>query len=236
MLRQSLCALALLVGLSVQASADSFTVYGTGTDAVGNAVVGNSAGIADLHYTIASGPAGAGTTMFLTVVDGFPIGPWFANDSKSRWISPSNTDNDVSSNTVPFVVQTTFTLAGLDPTTAVIKGKWAADNGASFGTPTNFSEIRLNGNATGNVANAVGYYNPLHDFSISTGFVAGVNTLQFIVYNALQATGNPMGLRVQIDSATASPAQAIPDVPEPASLALLGFGLVGVARRLRSRD
>jgi hypothetical protein len=66
-------------------------------------------------------------------------------------------------------------------------------------------------------------------FTLSGGFIAGVNTLDFIVYNVPQDSGNPTGLRVEM-SGTADPNS---QVPEPVSFVLLGTGLVafGMLRR-----
>ena len=65
-------------------------------------------------------------------------------------------------------------------------------------------------------------------FVIASGFVAGVNTLDFIVHNDYQVGGNPVGLRVEM-TGTASP------VPLPAAAWLLLSGLVGFAALGRRR-
>jgi hypothetical protein len=71
----------------------------------------------------------------------------------------------------------------------------------------------------------------LHNFSISSGFVAGLNTLQFTVSNVTILGGvNPSGLVVLI-SGTANPIA----VPEPGSMALLGVGAAGLALAYRRR-
>ena len=67
-------------------------------------------------------------------------------------------------------------------------------------------DILINGQSTGyTTPNATFTFNP---FSINGGFVAGVNTLDFVVFNE----GGPMGLRVEM-SGTA--------VPEPASASVV---------------
>jgi hypothetical protein len=61
--------------------------------------------------------------------------------------------------------------------------------------------------------------------SLTSGFVEGVNTLDFVTFNQ----GGPGGVFVGVQDATA-------DVPEPASLALLGGGrlALGALRRRKA--
>ena len=63
---------------------------------------------------------------------------------------------------------------------------------------------------------------PSHGFSISSGLQPGINTLDFLVNN----DDGPIGLRVEMRG-TASQA------PQPASFALLGLGIAGLALRRR---
>jgi hypothetical protein len=55
----------------------------------------------------------------------------------------------------------------------------------------------------------------MHPFTIASGFVPGINTLDFVVPNA----GGPSGLIASISGT---------EVPEPATLTLLGCGLAGL--------
>src|SRR5437016_3623537 len=81
---------------------------------------------------------------------------------------------NAAANLNPGVYQyrTTFDLTGLDPTTAVLNGQWAADN---------LGLIQLNGVTVPNSASQG--YRSFTIFSITSGFVQGINTLDFIVTN-----------------------------------------------------
>jgi hypothetical protein len=105
----------------------------------------------------------------------------------------------------------------LNAATAVLIGQWATDDAGV--------DIRINGVSTGNTAAG---FTGWSAFTLSGGFIAGINTLDFIVSNSPGDSGNPTGLRVEM-LGTADPA----GVPEPMSLVLLGSGFValGMLRR-----
>jgi hypothetical protein len=77
-------------------------------------------------------------------------------------------------------------------------------------------------------------------FTVNSGMVSGLNTLSFIVTNfpKINATslddiaGNPAGLRVEFGE---SDMTEIEPVPEPASILLLGTGVLGAVRAARKR-
>jgi hypothetical protein len=108
----------------------------------------------------------------------------------------------------------TFSLADFNAASASITGQWAADD---TGT-----DILVNGVSTGDTTMAT--YRGFTAFSLTSGFVDGVNTLDFIVDD----TGGPTGLRVEMTGTV--------DAPEPAAIALLGAGVfsLGLIRRRRS--
>ncbi|MCE9567335.1 MAG: RHS repeat protein [Planctomycetes bacterium] len=154
------------------------TLFDTGVSSPGTALGDNQT---DSHYSLVSPGLMPGATRTLTA-DGFPIGPWVGNSSGSRWVVPAATDGNGDAAAGKFDYQTTFDLTGIDPSTVTISGNWAADDAAT---------VYLNGVNTGVTIASPGY-GSLVSFSLTTGFRAGVNDLDFVVTNG----GGPTGLRV----------------------------------------
>ena len=151
------------------------------------------AGDTDTHYQLVSSPSTTGSDAKVVDPTGFPLinGPWAANSSDSSWISPlANGETSVPEG--DYVYHTTFTLqdaaAGFELT-----GRWATDNdgvnillnGVQFAGSTPYEEFQF------------------HAIAVTSGFIEGVNTLEFRVHNGSlpgdPATGNPTGLRVEFD-------------------------------------
>ena len=200
--------------LSMPATAASFSpigLFNTGVSVWGTPRPNYSD---ELHYTLISAPAGAPMPILRTArsINGYPFPAWTADNSFSSWIGPRNSGLYGASGS--FVYRTTFSLAGLNPATASITGRWAADNAAT--------NILLNGVGTGQTG---GTFTGWGNFNLNSGFVAGLNTLDFAVTNGSGSTG----LRVEMTGRAANA------VPEPASWALMiaGFGLTGSAMRRR---
>jgi hypothetical protein len=140
-------------------------------------------------------------------------GTWLANTADSRWVWQSSNGQPIN---VTRTFRTTFDLTGYDPSTAAIWGRWATDNDGL--------NILLNGNGTGQTSPGFGSWT---SFSLSGGFIAGVNTLDFVVYDY----GSIAGFRSEFQ------ASSVDAVPEPGTIALvaLGLGAVAFARRARRR-
>ena len=187
------------------------TLFNTGVDASGTPQANNAA---ELHFSLITVPGGTTAVRVATSANGYPVGPWVGDNGTSAWIGP-NSDSTLSGPIGNYDFRTTFSLAGLDPASAAIMGSWSTDNQGL--------DIRVNGVSTGSTA---ADYGSFYNFSLTGGFVSGINTLDFIVHNA----GGPTGLRVEMTGTADST-----DVPEPASIAILGAGLVGLLVTGRKR-
>ena len=183
------------------------SLFNTGVDA-GGAVVANATP-GDLHYTMISGPSGVLPIQAVSSAFGYPIPPWLGDNLLSRWIGPLAPDMYGPAGS--YTYRTTFTLAASEVSSASITGQWAGDDGGGSGG------IDLNG---GSVAGPVTSFGAWTAFSINSGFVAGVNQLDFTFVNA-HAVSNPTGLRVEMTGTLRA-------VPEPGSVALVALALLGL--------
>jgi len=214
----------LSLGAGVTKAAIISTLYNTGETNAGGLV---AQGTVDPHYTLTVNPQG-GSGPYVTNSTSWQIagGNWGANTSNSQWISPqtyySNTVSVTSDAVGNYTYQTTFSLAGLNPATASITGQYYVDNAVV--------QLDLNGVNTGYVGLTPGHgnINTLESFTINSGFIAGNNTLSFVVEHTSASGSNPSGIEVEnmVGTATA--------VPEPASLGLMGLAVAGLASRRRS--
>ena len=195
------------------AQAASILLYNTGVDDFGTPLAN---GASEIHYSLVSAPVGFTTAVrTATSANGFPIGPWLGDDSTSDWIAP-NTDSSLDGPIGAYDYQVSFSLAGLDPSTAAVSGDWSSDNEGY--------DILLNGHSTGQMT--TGQFAAFTPFTILSGFQSGINTLDFLIYN----DGGPTGVRVEM-SGTAGIAGAIPE-PATWALMLVGFGGMGGALRM----
>ncbi len=198
----------LLAALAATAVfADPLIVFNTG---VNNSNFVLPVTSTDPHYT-APGP-----TFVLSQIPGV----WLANDSVSEWIGPDTIDGSTLTGGVySLIYRMTVDLTGFDPSTAVLTGRWSTDNAGT--------DIKVNGTTSGSTSSGYSAWTP---FSLTNGFVAGINNIDFAWSNA----GGQGGLRVEWTSATAN---SIPSaIPEPGSVILLLTGAAALAgfKRFRS--
>ena len=219
---------ALTILVTGVADADSIPLYSTGFSGSGD-LLGN--GVADANYRLV---VGSGFAPTYVLDDVFPEGgssPWNDNTDAARWITPSVVlENDDFSEHAPgeYIYRTEFYLDETGFLARIfasinIEGRWSTDNAGT--------DIRLNMNSTGNTSDK---YSRWSYFSIDASladdygfFKPGWNTLDFVVFN-YDDVANPTGLLVEIADAS-----AVAPVPEPASMALLGIGIVGLVARKR---
>lgn len=172
-------------------------LFNTGVDDGGNALPD---GAVDPHYVFAVNPDSAATAALVQDSTVFPIvtGPWLANNAGSKWIGPRFETSAAAGG--DYTYRLTFSLAGLDPATARVTGGWATDNAGL--------DILVNGVSTG-LGNTV-QFTGLTPFSIASGFVAGLNILDFKVNNA---SAGYTGLRIEQIRALAAPATNVNHAP-----------------------
>jgi len=207
-MKRTLIAAAALA-LTAITSAHAATITGLKNTGLG------LSGAVDSNYSLSSAVS---TTPVITYDSQWPIGPWIANDSTSKWITPTASQgasfDPWSSGTYTYTL--TFDLTGYNAASAMFSGRVAADNSV---------QVKLNNSLIGSATG----FTDWTGFGASSGFVAGVNTLDFVVSNWAQNGGNPTGLRVEFG------ASSVAAVPEPATTAMLLGGLVMVGALARRR-
>jgi hypothetical protein len=185
-------------------------LFNTGVDGTGTVLPDSSV---DPHYALIVSPDGAYPGPSTYVSDPIAGGYWMANTTLSKWISPAVAEGYPSGGTShaggDYTYRLTFDLAGFDTASVVVSGGWAADNSGP--------RLLLNGNVTGFTC---GSYSGLAPFTLTSGFLPGLNTLDFVVHNIAAGGSNPTGLRVQGLTGSGDPVTGVGPWREPAGLDL----------------
>jgi MYXO-CTERM domain-containing protein len=196
-----------------------------------------SAAHANPQFFDTSSPLGnwfVSTTVSTTegVAANFGVNPFtqavnLTSPGRPDWIADVPSGSRGLGNWTYFVFRQTFDLTGYDPSTANLTIRWAADDGGQGGLGGSWiPAFRVNG---GSFVNYIGSTreNPILPYSLSapqsitSGFVPGLNTIDFYV----QGNGQTDGFLLEVVSFTA--------VPTPGAAALLGLGGLLAARRRR---
>ncbi|HUF61088.1 MAG TPA: LamG-like jellyroll fold domain-containing protein [Verrucomicrobiales bacterium] len=138
----------------------------------------------DPHYTLAQKPDVETDEPIVLDSTLFPIvaGPWVANSEEAKWIGVRPDNNGTFGD---YIYRLEVDLSEFDPSSVFLRGRWATDN---LGPA-----LSVNGVETG--LRNDGQFVTFTNFVIESGFVEGINTLDFVVNNAGDAD-NPTGLIV----------------------------------------
>ncbi len=161
-------------------------------------------GMVDAHYQLVASadPFYPGPNALTMHNGAFPLlANYFTNGLYSSWISPMTNSATGNSNGY-YYYRTTFIMDTTDPTHAQINGRWASDNEGI--------DIRLNGASLG-ISNMVsGAFTKFYPFTITNGFTAGSNVIEFVISNG-PATG-PTALRAEMTGAAQPLSNSAPSV------------------------
>ncbi len=211
--RELILALAILAIGNIVSFSATIPLYNTGVNNSGG-LLGNAT--IDPHYTLISAPSPYTSAFTGNGTDTLGSNPYLDDGPNSRWINPSGWMGEwlPAGN---YLYRTTFNLTGFVPSSASLSLKIASDNSC---------KVFFNGADTG-IATTTNGFTSFAAFSINSGFLSGLNTLDFLLNNAVDLSVgnfNPTGLRVELDG-TANV------VPEPGALALMSLGVIIISMR-----
>ncbi|MCA9217145.1 MAG: PEP-CTERM sorting domain-containing protein [Planctomycetales bacterium] len=178
------------------------SLYPTGVNEFGQALEGDLA--TDPHYRIVLDPFDEEQEALTVPNDGYPIPPWFANNNRSRWISPPDVldGHDAMGEPGIYVYETKFNLEGKDiDNAAIVLARGTDDAGPTV--LLNGVEIPA-GASRGFGERSWMSINSASAREAGADFVAGENTLAFVVENGGEDV-NPTGLRIDNVHARAAP-------------------------------
>jgi len=219
-----------LVSLATSASANSIGLWSTGVCwGQNNNLAACQGGVAgallnfganDNNYQILANGIGAPNGANSTTTES-AFGPYVANNSGSEWIEPGSASLQAAAYPAgSWTVQTTFDLTGFIASSLILQLDVAVDNTVV---------VKINGNTISGfspsctAATCFTLFQSNHsiDNAAAGGYLAGINTLQFVITNTDGPGSNPTALRVQAIGNAAV-------IPEPGTWALLGIGLTGL--------
>jgi hypothetical protein len=206
----SIAAAFLLAGTHTSSALPNIGLFSTGVDNSGNALPLHAT---ELHYAV----SGVVSAAYIVPKEVGQVPPsWIVAPSGSAWIGPNQTDSTFNSDPVGiYHYKLSIDLTGFDPSSVRIGGTWATDDEA---------HLFLNGQNTGFSKGLYGF-TQLDAFNLQSGFVAGINTIDFTVQN----DAGPSGLLVT--------GWTMSVVPEPSTACFVGLisVMAAGARLLRSR-
>lgn len=202
-------------------------LFNTGVDDAG---LVRAAGLTDIHYSL-TGPASQAYVQLVVYHYNGGSQAWVTPPANSSWIGPTSEVThypDAPIGEYTYTIQ--FNYIGSGAADLRLSGVWASDNDSS---------IWVNGNYTGYHKESWPAFLNLTPFSV-TGFVEGLNTIQFKVRNIYSPVlVNPSGLLVSFNAPNIPGTSGETPVPEPSTLIAgalltLPFGFSGL-QRLRRR-
>lgn len=200
---RSLLTAAVLCAAPVFADSSLTLPFDTGVDANGAVA---ASGTMDIHYS-----TNAGLPVY---IESSLSTNWAGPNGSSTWVGP-DTGNGSSLNDGVYTLDyyTTFYIpSDVDASTVTLTGLVAADD--------LLWDIRVNG--ASNQVFVPYAYPDFTSFTLDQGFQSGRNTIDFVFSN----TGGAGGLDVEFTSV--DPSNDPAPTPEPASIALVGFGVAGL--------
>lgn len=159
------------------------TLFSSGLD---NARAPLAPGSADPHYqlTLSAQSAPPPPAIPATVIQNHPA--WSANDATSVWLGPVN-PGTTSVAAGPYNFRTTFDLTGYALGGANLVMNFSVDN--------DLTNVLFNGTLRGIAFSGFGGFS--QNFTLTNGFIAGTNTLEFLTVNA-GSGANPAGFRARL--------------------------------------